>query len=133
MKTPKLYFYDTGLACSLLDIRSAAQLDAHFLRGGLFENMVVNEFVKQSWHRGEQADLRFWRDSQGNEVDLLVYEGDAVTAYEIKSGATFSPDFFKGLTRWAALSGTPEHRLNVIYGGDNSLNTSKGNLIAWGS
>ena len=133
VKTPKLYFYDTGLACSLLDIRSAAQLDAHFLRGGLFENMVVNEFVKQSWHRGEQADLRFWRDSQGNEVDLLVYEGDAVTAYEIKSGATFSPDFFKGLTRWAALSGTPEHRLNVIYGGDNSLNTSKGNLRAWGS
>lgn len=133
VKTPKLYFYDTGLACSLLDIRSAAQLDTHFLRGGLFENMVVNEFVKQSWHRGEQADLRFWRDSQGNEVGLLVYEGDAVTAYEIKSGATFSPDFFKGLTRWAALSGTPEHRLNVIYGGDNSLNTSKGNLIAWGS
>ena len=131
VKTPKLYFYDTGLACSLLDIRSAAQLDTHFLRGGLFENMVVNDFVKQAWHEGRQADLRFWRDSQGNEVDLLVYEGDAVTAYEIKSGATFSTDFFKGLTRWAALSATPEDRLHVVYGGESSLKTSKGSLLAW--
>ena len=131
VKTPKLYFYDTGLACSLLDIRSASQIDTHFLRGGLFENMVVNNFIKRAWHYGQQADLRFWRDSQGNEIDLLVYEGDEATAYEIKSGATFSTEFFKGLTRWAALSATPEDRLNVIYGGDSSLKTSKGNLLAW--
>ena len=93
--------------------------------------MVVNNFIKRAWHYGQQADLRFWRDSQGNEIDLLVYEGDEATAYEIKSGATFSTEFFKGLTRWAALSATPEDRLNVIYGGDSSLKTSKGNLLAW--
>lgn len=131
VKSPKLYFYDTGLACSLLDISDASQLPTHFLRGGLFENMVINEFLKDAWHNGRVADLRFWRDSQGNEVDLLLYEGDRVTAYEIKSGATFSPDYFRGLTKWAALSSTPPERLNVIYTGDASLTTSKGNLRAW--
>ena len=132
VKTPKLYFYDTGLACSLLDIHSASQLDSHYLRGGLFENMVINDFVKQAWHTNRQADLRFWRDSQGNEVDLLVYDGDVAKAYEIKSGATFSTTFFDGITKWADLSGTPTDRLNVIYGGTTSLQTSKGRLLAWG-
>lgn len=131
VKTPKLYFYDTGLACALLDIKSAEQVDTHFLRGGLFENMVINEFIKKAWHSGLEPDLRFWRDSQGNEVDLLVYEGDLPRAYEIQSSATFSSDFYKGLTKWAALSNVQEDRLHVIYGGDSSLNTSKGQLIAW--
>lgn len=131
VKTPKLYFYDTGLACSLLGISSAEQVASHFLRGGLFENMVINSFVKRMWNAGRTADLHFWRDSQGNEIDLLDYSEGEARAYEIKSGATFSSDFFKGLTKWAALSSTPIDRLNVIYGGDTGLTTSKGNLIAW--
>lgn len=131
VKTPKLYFYDTGLACSLLDIKSAEQVDSHYLRGGLFENMVINAFIKEEWHHGQEPDLRFWRDSQGNEVDLLVYDGETPRAYEIKSGATFSTDFFKGLSKWAAFAGITEDRLNVIYGGETSLNTSKGQLLAW--
>ncbi len=131
VKTPKLYFYDTGLACSLLDIRTAAQVGTHFLRGGLFENMVVNDFVKRAWNAGREDDLRFWRDSQGNEVDLLRYDGDVATAFEIKLGATYSPDFFRGLRRWAALSGADAERLNVVYGGETSLATSEGRLIAW--
>ena len=131
VKTPKLYFYDTGLACSLLDIKSAEQVDSHFLRGGLFENLVINTFIKDGWHHGKETDLRFWRDSKGNEIDLLVYEGDTPQAYEVKSGATFSPDFFKGLSKWAELSGVTEDKLNVIYGGKSSLKTSKGQLIAW--
>ena len=131
VKTPKLYFYDTGLACSLLDIKSAGQVDTHFLRGGLFENMVINAFIKEEWHHGQEPDLRFWRDSQGNEVDLLVYDGETPRAYEIKSGATFSTDFFKGLSKWATFAGITEDRLNVIYGGETSLNTSKGQLLAW--
>ena len=133
VKTPKLYFYDTGLACSLLDITSAEQIMSHFLRGGLFENMVINRFVKRAWNEGREADLRFWRDSQGNEVDLLLYENGNPTAYEIKSGATMNMDYFSGLTKWAALSGAPIEALNVIYGGSDSINSSKGNLIAWQS
>ena len=129
VKSPKLYFYDTGLACSLLDIKSPEQLEFHFARGALFENLVVNEFIKKAWNEGHETDLRFWRDSQGNEVDLLVYDGDKPLAYEIKSGETFHSDFFKGLTKWAALAGADTDHLNVIYGGQQSMATSSGQLI----
>lgn len=131
VKAPKLYFYDTGLACSLLDIKTADQVSTHFLRGGLFENMVINRFIKEAWNNAQQENLFFWRDSKGVEIDLLVEDAQQTTAYEIKSGATFSDDYFKGLTKWAALSGTPSDRLNVIYGGDTALTTSKGKLIPW--
>lgn len=132
VKTPKLYFYDTGLACSLLDISSSSQLATHYLRGGLFENLVITNFLKRAWNKGYEADLRFWRDSQGNEVDLLLYDGSThPTAYEIKSGATFNTDFFSGLTKWASLSDTPTTSLNVIYSGKDTLTTSKGTLLAW--
>jgi predicted AAA+ superfamily ATPase len=131
VKSPKLYFYDTGLACALLDIHSASQVDTHYLRGNLFENMVINAFVKEAWNKGQQTDLRFWRDSAGNEVDLLVYGNGSTQAYEIKSSSTFSTDFFKGLTRWAALSGVGPDHLNVIYNGNNAFNTSSGNLVPW--
>lgn len=129
VKSPKLYFFDTGLACSLLDIKSPDQLDLHFSRGALFENFVINEFIKKAWNEGRETDLRFWRDNQGNEVDLLVYDGDKPLAYEIKSGETFQPSFFKGLTKWAAITGTDINRLHVIYGGPNSLKTSNGQLM----
>ena len=131
VKSPKLYFYDTGLACSLLGIESAKQIDTHYLRGGLFENMIINEFIKQSWNAGKQEDMRFWRDSQGNEIDLLVYNNAQVDAYEIKSGQTLSTDYFKGLTKWSGLSGVSTEHLHVIYGGDTCLQTSKGKLVSW--
>lgn len=131
VKTPKLYFYDTGLACSLLDIHSAQQVDTHFLRGGLFENMVINNFIKNDWNQGQPNNLYFWRDSQGNEIDLIKYSGNTIDAYEIKSGATFSSDFFKNLSKWSAITSTPPDHLHVVYGGENNLDTSKGKLIAW--
>ena len=81
VKTPKLYFYDTGLACSLLDIQTAEQVSSHFLRGGLFENLVINEFVKKSYNQGQEPDLTFWRDSTGNEVDLLQHIDGNLYAY----------------------------------------------------
>ena len=130
-KSPKLYFYDTGLACSLLDIRTAQQVDTHFQRGSLFENMVINQCMKRSLNEGRVPDLRFWRDNQGNEVDLLEYDGDTVNAYEIKSGATFSPDHFKGLVKWSKLANANPEQLNVIYTGTTNLVTSNGNLKSW--
>ncbi|MDD3034831.1 MAG: ATP-binding protein [Bacteroidales bacterium] len=132
VKAPKLYFYDTGLACSLLDIRNTSQVATHFLRGGLFENLVINEFVKTAYNKGEDPNLTFWRDSTGNEVDLLRKEGDKQYAYEIKSGATYSTDFFKGISKWAKLSGTPSERCFTIYNGEKNINTSQGDVLAWG-
>ena len=131
VKSSKLYFHDTGLACSLLDIRSQAQLSTHYLRGNLFKNMVINEFMKRSLNRGNEPALSFWRDSTGHEIDLIVSEEGTQHAYEIKSGATFSTDFFKGLNYWAGLSGAAPSRRTVIYRGDTALMTSDGDLRPW--
>lgn len=131
VKSPKLYFHDTGLACSLLEIRSVSQLDTHYLRGGLFENMVVNEFLKREFNRGKEPTLSFWHDSTGNEVDLLCTENEMQHAYEIKSGATFSKDYFKGLNYWGKLSGADTTQKIVIYGGEKNMNTSDGAVASW--
>lgn len=131
VKTPKLYFYDTGLACSLLDIRSPEQVSTHFLRGGLFENLVINEFIKESYNKGEEPSLTFWRDSTGNEVNLLSTIEGRQFAYEIKSGATYSSDFFKGISKWAKLSGATPEQCFAIYNGDKNMITSQGEVIKW--
>lgn len=131
VKTPKLYFYDTGLACSLLDIRSPEQVSTHFLRGGLFENLVINEFIKEAYNKGEEPNLTFWRDSTGNEVDLLRTMEGKQYAYEIKSGATYSSDFFKGISKWAQLSGATPEQCFAIYTGDKNMKTSQGEVLSW--
>ncbi len=131
VKSPKLYFYDTGLACSLLDIRDESQISTHFLRGGLFENLVINEFIKYSLNKGVEPQLSFWRDSTGNEVDLIDLGSGKQIAYEIKSGATFTTDYFKGLKVWSKLSETRNTDCNLIYGGDKKLETSAGTVIPW--
>lgn len=133
VKAPKLYFYDTGLASSLLDIRSADQIATHFLRGGLFENLVINEFIKEAYNKGKEPNLSFWRDSTGNEVDLLRTVEGKQYAYEIKSGATYSSDFFKGIFKWAKLSGAAPEDCFAIYNGDKSMKTSQGSVIDWKS
>lgn len=116
-KTPKLYFYDTGLACYLLNIESSTQLSTDRMRGHLFENMVVADILKRRTHAGQRADLMFYRDSNGNELDLLVPRGQMLEGYEIKSSATYNSAFeksFRGLTEQL------EARLvrrAVVYGG----------------
>ena len=131
VKTPKLYFYDTGLACSLLGITTPEQVSTHFLRGGLFENLVINEFIKKAYNNGKEPEIYFWRDSIGNEVDLIEYSDGGKYAYEIKSGATFLPDYFNGLGRFSKLSGLSAENCSVIYGGNESLRTSNGRVLAW--
>ncbi len=132
VKTPKLYFFDTGLACSLLEIGTPEQVATHYLRGGLFENMVINELIKHRYNAGAEANFTFWRDSNGNEVDLIQSIDGKQYAYEIKSGATFNKDYFKGLKYWSNLSAAPSECLNLIYGGSVELTTSNGKLIPWG-
>ena len=131
IKSPKLYFYDTGLACSLLGISSADQVKTFYMRGALFENLVINQFIKDAYNQGQNPDLTFWRDSQGNEIDLIQTVATEMTGYEIKSGQTMNSEFFKGLDKWGKLSSTPTDRLNVIYAGDQSMTTNRGNIIAF--
>ncbi len=131
VKTPKLYFYDTGIACSLLGIRTPEQLSTHYLRGGLFENLVINEFIKASLNKGRDPNITFWRDSTGNEVDLIQTVAGKQSAYEIKSSATYSKEFFKAISKWAKLSETPPNRCFTIYNGETTLKTSQGQVISW--
>ncbi|MDE6410862.1 MAG: ATP-binding protein, partial [Muribaculaceae bacterium] len=116
VKSPKLYFYDTGLACSLLGLTSAEQVATHYMRGELFENLVITQFIKSEYNRGVTPDLTFWRDSTGLEVDLINTNGVDLHAYEIKSGSTFNQSYFDGLKKWGVISGTPTERLAVVYG-----------------
>ena len=93
--------------------------------------MVINELIKQRYNIGRESNFSFWRDSHGNEVDLLQTEATEQIAYEIKSGATYHKDYFKGLSYWANLSGAAASNRYVIYGGDRSIQTSDGKLVSW--
>jgi predicted AAA+ superfamily ATPase len=103
IKSPKIYFTDVGLLCYLLGIRNAGQVTRDPLVGGIFENLVVMECVKARYHRGEPADFWFFRDSNGNEVDLVWQEDRALAAAEIKAASTFSTSLLKGLGRFRAI------------------------------
>lgn len=115
VKMPKLYFHDTGLASALLGLESADQWTLHPLRGAMFENLAVAELQKKILHTGGTGRLYFWRDSNGNEVDVIVDSGGVRRAVEIKSGMTVTNEYFKGIRYWNALSGSTGG--TVIYGG----------------
>jgi len=131
VKMAKLYFTDTGLASSLLDIQSENQLLSHYLRGALFENLILSEFIKMRLNSGLRPNIYFWRDNKGMEIDCLIETGETVTPVEIKSGNTFNPDYFKNLRYWNRISGNNPENSWVIYGGDYSRATGDGNLISW--
>lgn len=131
VKTPKLYFYDTGLACSLLNMRSPEDLEVHFLRGGLFENFLINELIKTSFNQAMEPNLSFWRDQQGREIDLI--DEDTGYGYEMKSGQTFSTEFFSNLNYWGEQYDVPVSKRICLYGGSQSINSSKGEVIGWKS
>ncbi|MBM3321521.1 MAG: ATP-binding protein [Candidatus Eisenbacteria bacterium] len=120
IKSPKLYFLDTGLLCYLLGIRSPDELHNHASRGAIFESLVVSELLKNRLHQGEESDLYFWRDSTGHEIDLLLDLGSSLTPIEIKSGMTVASDFFHGLEYWRRLSGRPDTPGALVYAGDRA-------------
>ena len=131
IKTPKLYFLDTGLLCYLLRIRSAGDLRLHSSRGAIFETFVVAELIKNALNRGQEPDLYFWRDSTGNEIDILIDHGDEQVPVEIKSGQTVSRDFFKGLRYWRKLLGDPSAPAALVYGGDRSFRRGDVTVYRW--
>lgn len=126
VKQPKLYFYDTGLLCFLLDIRSPEELVHHPMRGQIFESFVVAELVKNQWNTGGHDSFYFWRDSQGHEVDCLVARGQDLIPIEIKSGQTILKDFFKGLGYWNKITQHQSKDSYLIYGGE--LNQTRGDV-----
>lgn len=131
VKAPKLYFHDVGLACWLLGLRSAEQVARDPLWGSLFENFVVMEALKDRLNAGETTEMYFYRDSEGNEVDLLIPVGSQMHAIEIKAGATINPDYFKGLKTFANHQASSLARGCVIYGGDVGQSRSDWPVHTW--
>jgi len=104
VKSPKLYFYDTGLACYLLRIISVDQLSEHYLRGGLFESFILSDMKKHFYNKGEEPPLYFWRDSHQNEIDCIVDYGTKLVPVEIKSSKTFNERFFEKLGYYSEIA-----------------------------
>ncbi len=127
VKTPKVYFYDTGLAAYLLGIRSVGDLAVHFARGSLFENLIINELTKNWLNRGQRPPFYFWSDQSSHEVDLLIDRGTGLTVVEIKSGQTIRADFFKGLQYFSGLASQTESIL--VYGGDTAQQRTGVNVL----
>ena len=131
VKASKLYFHDVGLACWLLGLRSAEQVARDPLWGSLFENFVIMEAMKDRLNAGATAEMYFYRDSEGNEVDLLIPVGTKMHAIEIKAGATINPDYFKGLKTFAAHQPAVFASGCVVFGGADGQSRSDWPVHAW--
>lgn len=131
IKSPKIYFYDTGLVCSLLNIRSAEMIQSHYLYGALFENFVIAEIIKLQAHKGyNRKNVYYWRDNNGVEVDCILEGVDGrLHLIEVKGGATFNRDYMKNLKSFP-LKGSKVNK-RIIYTGENSLTTGDVEITGW--
>lgn len=131
IKSPKLYFYDTGVVCSLLGLENKQQLTSHYLRGNLFENMVIAELVKFRYNQGKLPNLYFWRDQTGHEIDCLIESVDGFIPIEIKSSKTIVRDFFIGLKYLTNLAAGNIKQPYIIYGGDIGQQRTDVKVLSW--
>jgi len=131
IKSPKIYFYDTGLVCSLLDISTANQLNAHYLKGGIFETFIISEIIKRYYNNAQKKNIFFWRDKTGHEIDLIIEQANKIFPIEIKSGQTVRQDFFKNINYYNNLSESNPKNSYIIYGGGQKQLGDKGNVISW--
>jgi predicted AAA+ superfamily ATPase len=130
VKTPKVYFYDVGLATYLLGIEEKKHLDTHPLRGALFENFIVLEYLKNRFHQGMRSNLYFYRDKSGHEVDLVLESGNTLQGVEIKSGMTSQPDWAKKFFNLRPILPILK-KTCVVYGGDSTQNYQQVPFFSW--
>jgi predicted AAA+ superfamily ATPase len=122
VKTPKIYFNDIGLLCYLLGIRTELDLENHYGKGSIFENLIILENYKNSLNNSSKSKFYFWRDASQNEVDLIIETGTIIEAFEIKSGKTINQSFFKGLDYFKKIN--PKTKTSLIYGGTENQKRS---------
>ena len=131
VKTPKLYFLDSGLMCWLLSVQDAKALMTHPMRGAIFETWVLAELVKHRFNAGQGSNLHFWRDSTGLEVDLVWETSEGLQAVEIKSGTTMAGDWMRALNKWQQLDDQPAPKPSIIYRGDDPQEREAFKLLSW--
>jgi hypothetical protein len=131
IKSPKLYFLDTGLLCYLLRVRSPEDLQFHAMRGAIFESWVISELYKNYYHQGLVPDVYFWRDSGGHEIDVLMDHGSELILVEIKSGQTVNDEFFRGLDYFNHIAGHAVKKRLLVYGGNRPVTRHDVSVIPW--
>jgi uncharacterized protein len=133
IKSPKLYFVDTGVACSLINIRSPEALIHHYLRGGLIESFIISDLFKQYYNLDRRPSLYFWRDYHGNKIDCILEEALYVTPIEIKGGKTVAFDYFKQFKYWKEIATLLPSRTFVIYAGSENRSWPEAKVLSWKS
>lgn len=131
VKTPKLYFYDTGLLCYLLKINNSEQIQTHPFKGSLFENMMISEYVKRMYHKDEAKDIWFWRDAAGHEIDFVIQNGFRLSLTEFKSTQTIMSDLFKGLQYFENLTKNKDLDKTLVYAGTDNQQRTGVDIISW--
>jgi len=131
IKTPKVYFYDVGLATYLLGIENTRQLKSHPLRGNIFENLVIMEFLKNRFNQSKTSNLFFYRDRTGNEIDLVIQEAASLIPVEIKSAKTLNVDFCRGIKSFKKLLGPEINKSFIIYNGEEKHTHQKITFLPW--
>jgi len=129
IKTPKMYFCDTGLACFLLNIENEKQLAAHPLRGAIFENYVALEFLKSRFNKGKLSNLFYYRDKSQHEVDIIEEQGHELHSYEIKSAKTFHKDFMNNLAYLKKVLGDDLVSTQLIYDGETDIRANENGMM----
>jgi predicted AAA+ superfamily ATPase len=131
IKTPKIYFYDTGLLCYLLGIKRSEDLLTHSLKGNLFENMMIAEYVKRMYHSNSLHDIWFWRDVAGNEIDMLYVDNGKFHLFEIKSSETILNEQFKGLAYFETTHPSANFAKHLVYAGNENQERTQARVLSW--
>lgn len=131
IKSPKLYFYDVGLASYLAKIENPKQMFRDPLKGNLFENLIINEFIKNRYNQGKEPDFCFYRDSNGNEIDLLYQAQGLFNCVEIKAGQTISNSYFKTIEKFQKIIQKKHNQSFLIYGGDENQNRTIAKVVGF--
>ncbi|HMV43588.1 MAG TPA: ATP-binding protein [Leptospiraceae bacterium] len=131
LKSPKLYFFDTGILCALLGIKDVEQISTHYLKGGIFENFVIMDLYKQFTNKGQIPPFYYWQDKHGKEIDLVIELGNKHLPIEIKSGKTISTDFFNNLNHYKKIGDASVLKGCVVYGGDEIQKRTDADVFSW--
>ena len=132
-KTPKIFFYDPGVVCSLLGFTSSDQLFANYMRGNIFESMIVSDFLKQQLNRGFRPSCYYWRDKSDFEIDCIVEQGGNIIPIEIKTSKTADIEALDKIAPWNKLTKTMPQNNVLVYGGDDNWDMEKGRIVGWHS
>ena len=130
-KSPKMFFFDTGLICHLLGISASHQLQTHHYYGNIIENYIIAELYKKRTNQGKRPAFWFWQDHKNNEVDLLIEEDGKTKAIEIKSSQTYNSRLLSGLNTWRNLSGSAPENQYLVYAGQQHMELETGRLLPW--